>query len=140
MFQGKIPENRILSTYSNSQTDTYSCDYMNHIVERGSNENGNWTKWDDGTMICDLIREYSFTATTAWGAVYESGYINLGNLPQTFIEAPIAVASCVGGTSVWLEAFTPTVDSLGSTWFMRPIAQASASKTKIAFIVKGRWK
>ena len=140
MFQGKVPENKILSTYSDSQTDVYSCDYVNHIVESGSNENGSWTKWSDGTMICDIIREYSFTATAAWGAVYESGYINLGALPQKFIEPPIAVASCVGGTSVWLEAFAPTVDTLGSTWFMRPIAQDSESKTKIAFMAKGKWK
>lgn len=33
MFQGKVPENKILSTYSDSQTDTYSCDYTNKTNE-----------------------------------------------------------------------------------------------------------
>lgn len=28
-FQGTIPENKILNNESNSQTDTYSCDYIN---------------------------------------------------------------------------------------------------------------
>lgn len=28
-FQGSLPENKILNTQSDSQTDTYSCDYLN---------------------------------------------------------------------------------------------------------------
>ena len=42
---------KIVNLFSNSKQDTYSCDYINHIVESGSNENGGWTKWSDGTMI-----------------------------------------------------------------------------------------
>lgn len=30
MFQGNAPENKILNTRSNSQTDVYSCDYANN--------------------------------------------------------------------------------------------------------------
>lgn len=30
-FQGSIPESKILNSESNSQTDTYSCDYINSI-------------------------------------------------------------------------------------------------------------
>lgn len=30
-FQGSLPENKILNTQSNSQTDTYSCDYLNKL-------------------------------------------------------------------------------------------------------------
>ena len=29
-FQGTVPENKILDTYSQSQTDTYSCNYVNN--------------------------------------------------------------------------------------------------------------
>lgn len=29
MYQGQLPENKIVNTKSNSQTDTYSCDYIN---------------------------------------------------------------------------------------------------------------
>lgn len=31
-FQGTVPENKILDTYSTSQTDTYSCNYVNDIT------------------------------------------------------------------------------------------------------------
>lgn len=30
-FQGVMPENKILNSESNSQTDTYSCDYINNM-------------------------------------------------------------------------------------------------------------
>lgn len=33
MFQGQLPENKIVNTKSNSQTDTYSCDYINTTNE-----------------------------------------------------------------------------------------------------------
>ena len=32
-FQGTIPENKIVNTYSTSQTDTYSCDYVNKKLD-----------------------------------------------------------------------------------------------------------
>lgn len=32
MYQGTVPENKILDTYSNSATDTYSCNYVNGIA------------------------------------------------------------------------------------------------------------
>ena len=32
MFQGETPANKILNTYSDSQTDTYSCDYLNKML------------------------------------------------------------------------------------------------------------
>ena len=31
-FQGTLPENKILNTSSDSQTDTYSCDYINQEI------------------------------------------------------------------------------------------------------------
>ena len=30
-FQGTVPDNKILDTYSTSQTDTYSCNYVNSM-------------------------------------------------------------------------------------------------------------
>lgn len=33
MYQGTVPENKILNTKSDSQTDVYSCDYINNMIE-----------------------------------------------------------------------------------------------------------
>lgn len=35
MYQGSVPENKILNTYSDSQTDVYSCEYVNNIGGSG---------------------------------------------------------------------------------------------------------
>ena len=32
-FQGELPENKIVNIESNSQTDTYSCDYINNNIK-----------------------------------------------------------------------------------------------------------
>ena len=32
MYQGQLPENKIVNTQSNSQTDTYSCEYINDMI------------------------------------------------------------------------------------------------------------
>lgn len=36
MYQGNLPENKILNTESTSQTDTYSCDYINNLNTGGT--------------------------------------------------------------------------------------------------------
>lgn len=80
-YQGTVPENKILDTYSTSTTDSYSANYVNSIIESGSNANGNYVKYADGTMIC-----YGIANTNA------EGYITI-NFPISFTSVPtIAVA------------------------------------------------
>lgn len=43
------------------------------VVESGSNSNGSWTKWSDGTMICRKNIDYgNLSITTQWGSFYET--------------------------------------------------------------------
>ena len=39
IYQGELPENKILNAQSTSQTDTYSCEYINNMSFGGSGEN-----------------------------------------------------------------------------------------------------
>ena len=57
------------------------------IIESGNNENGSWTKWADGTMICRCTKQYSITTPNSIGTLYY-GYRKLDDFPQTFIERP----------------------------------------------------
>lgn len=51
-FQGVIPENKILNAESASQTDTYSCDYINEKVkEIYSTEEVRIGTWIDGKPL-----------------------------------------------------------------------------------------
>lgn len=110
------------------------------IVDSGSNANGSWVKYADGTMICYILKEYqNVDITNQWGSMYESSYMSLGDLPQTFISTPVVTANCVGGSSVFVEALSPTTTSLGSSWLARPVAQSN-TYPKINYIAIGKWK
>ena len=64
------------------------------IIESGSNTNGSYIKWADGTMICYMNKSYAnVNVDNVWGSMYESGLINLGNFPATFVGIPAVTAS-----------------------------------------------
>lgn len=44
-------ENSFKTSKTTSNKDTYSCNYINGIIESGNNDNGNWIKYVDGTMM-----------------------------------------------------------------------------------------
>lgn len=83
---------KITNNISNSKTtgtdNTYSCDYINGIVESGSNEKGNWIKFVDGTMITYQEIEVEMACNTAWGNLFVGNYATAINFPQTFKELP----------------------------------------------------
>lgn len=49
-FQGTIPENKILDTYSSSNTDTYSCNQVNKLNSYSTTEQRIGT-WIDGKSL-----------------------------------------------------------------------------------------
>ena len=112
---------------------------FSETIESGSNTDGSWIKYSDGTMICNKsVAVRNLAVSTAWGNIYESDLINLGDLPQEFYSTPIVTASVINGNA-WLEAL-PLSDNktLGSTRLVRPtIATINAD---IHIIAIGRWK
>ena len=139
------PENQIHDAYSTSATDTYSCNYINGIVESGSNANGNWTKWADGTMIIDKIVSGTTNITTTWGNLYVSGNINLGNFPVSFIDVPTVVVSpqTQTGTQYILVGHGgsgyATNTNAGNVSLVRPNSRTNVAY-RLEVIAKGKWK
>ena len=110
------------------------------IIESGVNSNGYYVKFADGTMICYMNKLYSnINITKAWGSMYETDPINLGNFPANFVNIPTVTATCTGGSTVFIETFRPSETSLGASWFARPSALAN-TETIISFIAIGKWK
>lgn len=81
-------ENSFKSSMTNSDTDTYNCNYINNIIKSGSNSNGNWVKFEDGTMITYQEIEVEIACNTAWGNLFVGNYATAINFPQTFKELP----------------------------------------------------
>lgn len=112
------------------------------IIESGTNDNGSWIRFSDGTLICYGRRAFSnVNITTVWGSVYETATkYDFGNFPHQFIDTPILSMEQIDGTTVYRETIGGTGRSnLGSTWFNSPVQKSGASFV-FGYIAIGRWK
>lgn len=71
-FQGTIPPNKILDTYSTSKTDTYSCNYVNNFTNYSTSEVA-VGRWINGKTIYRKV--YTFTSLPSSIAFNISGTI-----------------------------------------------------------------
>lgn len=109
----------------------------------GSNSNGSWVRFADGTQICWRDSSLGDVAcTTAWGSVYESGWYDMGNWPVAFNNTPRVFVQRVSSTSgvCMLEA-TRNVSSTsaGQTIWWRPNSQ-TCTGVIVCIMAIGRWK
>ena len=134
-----LPEN----SKTTGVTNTYSCDYINGIVESGSNANGNWIKYNDGTMICTKKHTGTANVNIALGSIFYNGYYAMaGDLPQNFIEAPYYYATNV--ESEWEIWGLQTKPVTTSKWATRVDLMSATSHSDkpitITMIAIGKWK
>lgn len=118
---------------------SYSAPLYNGValVESGSNSNGSYIKLIDGTMICYHTKSIDVDCTSQWGQLYEGGAA-IGNLPATFISAPVVMV-----TNTTPDGYFEGVrDTTTSTWgTLRMAIPTSATRTFIVnFFAIGRWK
>ena len=138
---GLVPK----TTKTTSDTETYSCNYINGIVESGSNENGNWIKYNDGTMICTSVKVAESICNKAWGNLYETSWLQLGKMPQTFISTPYNVSATLTSASGGKAGFIEFIDKTTETsWGQTIVARAVSSDTSLIFAINliaiGKWK
>lgn len=106
------------------------------IVDSGSNSNGSWVKWADGTMVCYGYFESPLIANQASGAIYISNP-ETRNFPQPFASTPVVTLSSVSSWR-WVDLnLTPTTTSF-SYHIMRAIS--STSTGNVFYLAFGRWK
>ena len=140
-----LPEN----SKTTGTTNTYSCNYINGIVESGSNENGNWIKYNDGTMICTATKLFeNVSVTNSWGNLYETSELSLGNFPQPFISTPVGL-NCImianantngKGSAGFVEYIAQTTNTYwGKTAIVKPVSSA-VSNIGLSLIAIGKWK
>lgn len=107
------------------------------VVESGSNTNGNYIKFADGTMICTGSKEFPSADFTTAGVGY---FRDLSDtpFPQTFTAVPIANVSCsmwnTGGSIVTQVSS----DKINGVRVFSTVATARA--VSVFFIAIGKWK
>lgn len=145
--------NNVSNTKTTGTTNTYSCDYINKtiniIIESGSNENGNWIKYSDGTMICTATKVFeNIDVNNSWGNLYETQELSLGNFPQQFISTPTGIncnmitnSNTNGkGSAGFVEYIVQTTNT---SWGKTAIAKATSSVVAnigLSLIAIGKWK
>lgn len=106
------------------------------VIERGSNVNGAYVRFADGTQIC-WVRDLSPVATeTAVGPLYSSGVSTPWTFPAVFSAAPMVAAQGQGSFNRWTTVFTVTTTEA-------PLRQLSPISSTVLIahqaMAVGRW-
>lgn len=130
------------------ETVVTTYDFAGIVPYVGTNANGTYYKYPDGTLICTKRVNFGniqSSGWTAWGAWYESTTVyDAGDWPVAFTEVPTLSATQVqSGTytgvavaELWMDR---TASKIGKTYFYRPSA-ASTNSVTYDFIGIGKWK
>ena len=123
-----------------NQLQTNIENAINSVVESGSNDNGSWIKYSDGTMICyKSTGEIDMNITTPWGSLYE-GNISVGNLPAEFIETPkIFVTPFGSGMLIERGGIDASKTSWGNITGVRPNSVENV-RARFHLMAIGKWK
>jgi len=106
------------------------------IFERGSNANGEYVRFADGTQICTFTAA-AVDATTATGNVYNHTNALVWTYPAAFVTGTTAVVSGNGGsTGRWLALATGNHVTVGYR-VLSAISSATAHTPSLTAI--GRW-
>lgn len=117
---------------------------INSVVESGSNANGNWIKYADGTMI--ITQKYTDTknTTVTMGTLKRVGLKAPPNFPIQFISVPnvfITLHHCWLGWLMGCEEAPTTSNATGGG--LIPVASAETTtleNVEVNILAIGRWK
>lgn len=108
-----------------------------HIHSSGSNNDGHWIKFDDGTMICtQTINRTNVDMTEQYGPLYREPQNDIWTFPQPFIQAQYAnLRADYRAPFAYVDAvYNDNISYRGCR-----ITQATVN-TVVRFQAMGRWK
>lgn len=105
------------------------------VIERGSNANGDYTRFADGTQIC-ISKTLSGDATTAQGALFRWVSSLTWTFPAVFSAAPhVGPAYSNNAKLCWPTAQTPT----SSDVVVNLLSAISVAGRSARYMAIGRW-
>ncbi len=135
-----LENNKMLRSENIEYNSDSLKDTLDKIIESGSNANGNYIKYSNGTMIC--TKKVSFTSlqfTSAWGNVYEASPVDLGDYAEEFSEIPLVFITAAQSTAT-PEGFGNTKTSFGTMTFYRPLKTTADYTYTFYLMAIGKWK
>lgn len=114
-------------------------DTIGNIIESGSNTNGSYIKFSDGTMICRKYINFGEKAiSNEWGSFYESEKMTIGNYPEPFIEVPQIFVMPLNTFFIEKDTSSVSKTSWGDFYAVRPASQTIYIPVDCFAI--GKWK
>ena len=106
---------------------------IGYIVESGSNSNGSWTKYDDGTMICTRSIDVEMPCNKSWGTLFYGSDSNVYNFSQTFKTPPRLYLFAYQrlNSSFWLSNYYNTI--ITTTGFYNYAIMRPTSANNVAY-------
>jgi hypothetical protein len=115
---------------------------INGVVESGSNENGEWIKYVDGTMICAGAYKVTTARNTTWGSLYVSPEISGIAYPIPFKEIKsVDLTLEASGNTVWsASADKGSTTNTPSYYIVSATGTSYESEYITNYIAIGKWK
>lgn len=111
---------------------------VNGMIESGSNNNGSWIKYSDGTMICYRKIEKTVAITNTYGTLYKGIFEDI-NFPQSFVSTPYCLAQNNGANHIIIgQCQDVSTTKIGNLEIWSPIATTTYVIPVIIAI--GKWK
>lgn len=105
------------------------------VIERGSNANGEFVRFADGTQICTRSNLSAANASTALGSMFRSADV-AWTFPATFAVAPV-VSGAVDNADCWLSTVVAPSATTVSLRALAAVTKGSAMTVRAQAI--GRW-
>ena len=129
-------DSTVSTTSTNGVENQAITNYVNSVVDSGSNANGNYVKYLDGTMICYGMYSSTLSITSQFEGVY---YANTGTItfPVEFYDKPVVFTQVnIAGGGFTYYGYNKTNFS-GFIWKIQSKSNASVEMNWTAI---GRWK
>jgi hypothetical protein len=109
------------------------------VIESGSNANGRYIKWADGTLICTHEKTYPSGPVTALGAMFITNGDDIWTYPLPFVGfTPRVFGQVVGGlTFCWVGLGAGTTGTEFNYRVLSPVS--SVAQPVVALFAIGRW-
>lgn len=112
--------------------------FLGSIVESGSNVNGSYVKFADGTMICFLVENLSSVAISVTAGQLRRSETITWTFPTQFISGPVFFGNAIGST---IMGYVPPVVLSPISCGYRILNPTSATvDLKVLLIAFGRYK
>ena len=128
-----------------SQYNTVRLKHMGtfwRIIElssNGSNANGEYIRFSNGTQICKVSRATTEAIGTAYGALYRNATAQTWTYPKAFVSnAAVSGLSTESGNASWLVTYAAGLTSIN--YYHISAVSAGSATWYAMFTAIGRWR